>query len=190
MDDFVKIAIALFPLLAAGLNTRHSPTPLEGRWAQACEARAYRGEEFVGSQARYTENYFADGDCHEPLLSFEIAGPFSFSERSPLEGNIDFVFETVFAIAKDDRMTEQFNRTRTCGWSDWKTDEPRDVTSLACDFFGTGAPLRSPARGEIRYGIWKIDGDRLLFGTLEPGGDGLSPETRPHRLNPKYFGRK
>lgn len=190
MDYFVMIAIALFPLLAAGLEVRQVPTPLDGRWAQSCQARAYRSEDMEGSQARYTENYFSDDGCTEPLLTIEIAGPFSFTEKSSGGGEIDFVFETVTAVSKHDLVTAQFNRAGACGWRDWKTLEPRDVTGLSCDFFASGAPLRSPSRGEVRYGIWKIEGTQLFFGLLERGFDGLSPQTRPQRWNPKSFARE
>lgn len=160
---------------------------LEGHWAQGCAGRNFQTQLFRDGHVTTNENYFADTDCRLLLLRFQIRGLADISKTDLASGHIDYEFEETRVEVLSEELALHYNERAVCGWTDWKVSEPRRVDGLACDFFGWGQPVRSPSKGERRYGIWKIEQDRLHFGRLSPGADGTAPDRRPQSWNPRGF---
>ncbi|MNY70628.1 hypothetical protein D3C86_2088020 [compost metagenome] len=89
---------------------------------------------------------------------------------------------------------KDFNTRQVCGFTDWALDTPKDITGMTCKLFEDWSALKAPREGEMRFGTYKIEqnkeGDRLFFGRLTKDRDALSPEKRPHLLDPRYYIRQ
>ncbi len=156
--------------------------PLEGRWAQPCQLQTLREEIFVGTSSTLLENYYYKKDCTQPLMSIRNSGTYEYNEE-----HMDFTFARITITLKDDLMIQDFNGRQVCGFSDWKLYEERDVTGLLCALITGAKPMKISEVGSKRFGIYKIEGDLLYFGRLEPGHDALSPEKRPIFLDSRFY---
>ena len=156
---------------------------LEGRWTQPCQLQTTREEWFRGPFVTLTENYNYRSDCSEPLMIMKNYGRYKTGGTK----HIDFEFARVTITLKHDLMLQDFSSRQVCGFTDWKLEEERDVTGLRCAIITGAKPLPMASRGSRRYGIYKIEGDLLYFGRLEPGYDALSPESRPVTFDPRYY---
>ena len=155
---------------------------LEGHWIQPCQTQATREEAFHGQDVTLSENYFYKPDCSQPLMTIGNLGTFTIDGQ-----NMDFTYQKVTITLKDDLMIQDFNSRTVCGFYDWKLNEERDVTGLRCAIITGGKALQMATPGNKRFGIYKIEGDLLYFGRLEPDHDALSPEKRPITFDPRYY---
>jgi len=183
--------ILIVALFFSSFSAYATAPSLEGHWQQYCNASSKKEEFFTGNKVSMHENYFADQNCEKLEAVIENSGSFEIDDEFLVPDqsirNIDFTYEVVRITLHSDRFVLFYSEREMCGIKDWKKGETRDITGLRCEFFQVGRPVQVPMQGDMRYGIYKIEGTRLYFGRLMPGYDGSSPMRRPYLLDPRYF---
>ena len=164
---------------------------LAGVWVQECRQRTIRSEDFAGTSVVYSERFYAQGDCTGLKSIARSYGDYWLPEQgdSPLP-KMDFRFERVTLEPATPEMADALSRAHYCGLTDWTAGVETELTGLKCDLFGNGKLYSRPARGEMRYGIFSLEGDVLRFGKLSRERSALTPETRPLELDPAPFRRQ
>lgn len=155
---------------------------LQGHWVQPCQTQTIRAEVFAGTSVSLIERYNYRPDCSEPLMEIQNIGTFTTEGR-----HMDFTFERITITLWHDLMIQDFNGRSVCGFSDWKIGETRDVTGMYCALITGGKPVKISDPGSQRFGIYKIEKEKLYFGQLEPGHDALTPEKRPVHFDPRFY---
>lgn len=158
---------------------------LEGVWRQTCANQAVRTEDFAGTAVAFTESYYADKKCDELLLEFTSLGAFTAEN-----GKIDFAFRQINITLHNIHYVDDYNDRHVCGINTWQVGKAEDVTGKFCEIFGPGVGLQIPPQGRMRYGIYKIEEDRLYFGRLSLEHDSSSPEKRPQVFDERFFIRQ
>lgn len=195
------IILALVALQNFALAADPAPTPvpspapvskLEGHWSQYCQNGALREEVFQGANVSLLEKKFSDPACTNLEVVTASAGTFEsdteFHEPDQSTFNMDFTFAAVKITLLSDRYVIYFIDHQMCGLKDWKKGEVREISGMQCAFVQGGLPIPVPKKGDMRYGIYKIDTNgRLYFGHLMHGYDGTSPQRRPYLLDARYF---
>ena len=64
------------------------------------------------------------------------------------------------------------------GYQNWQKDIPKDILGKSSD----GQTPPDNKQGDLTYGIFKVEGDRLYLGD-EKSGDGETEQNRPTRLD-------
>lgn len=155
---------------------------LDGRWTQPCRTGYQREELFAGERVTYSEKNFLDVLCQKPGLEIRSEGTWVDQGHvlKPLGGRaMDFTFERVSVTVSSDTYVSFYNQISLCGFSDWSVGTTRDITGLECDFFNNGRPMKVPARGNQRFGIYKLERGELWFGQQTPAFDGTHSAKRP-----------
>lgn len=158
---------------------------LQGVWGQSCLNQASRQENFSDTTVTLTESYFADKSCAHRHLAFSSSGAFTASA-----GIIDFAFSQISITLHDALYVKDFNQRKVCAIDHWQLGKVQDVTGKFCELFGPGIGLQIPPSGQMRYGIYKIEKDRLYFGRLSTEYDSSHPTKRPKEFDGRYFTRQ
>lgn len=178
--------LGLLLLLCLTVNHANANVgPLEGHWVQECQRRLQKSEEFRGHEVRYTETYFAGDHCQAPIFIFAATGPYSLFFHE-----IDFIFMSISATAVTPAMASDFNQRRVCGFQNWQPGQAREVAGLGCDFFRLGANIPTPARGQKKFGRWKVIEDKLFFGRMTRERDGSAPDRRSLEWDSRFYQRQ
>jgi hypothetical protein len=181
---------SLFLSLSLGLNLFYSEISKAespelkitlGRWRQSCLHRNMNEEFFAASEVRYSETYFSDDQCQQPLISFISQGPYQTRQNK-----IDFAFSTSEVVIFSAQISQGFNQRAVCGWSNWTTGS-RSILDQMCDFFNLGRNFPTPKRAQQKFGIYKIENSLLFFGQLTSDTDGSSDARRPIQFNPRSY---
>ena len=157
-------------------------TALIGSWKQDCLSGRVRFEYFSKDTVQYSEIYYNEVNCKTPSLVIEMNGNYQVNNSE-----MDFQFTETFVTLKNAQVADNFNSRSVCGKSDWHLDVPRPVTGLNCDFFNWGRNYQVPNSGDQRFGIWKVENDRLYFGLLTSINDALHPSRRPNEWDPRFY---
>lgn len=158
------------------------PNELVGRWIQPCQNKAVREEVLENNIAALTENYFVDAVCTEPLLTFRNEGGLVAQD-----GKMDFSFTRVTLALHSQALVEDFNDRAVCGYQNWIAGWERDITGMTCALFNPNKPAQSPKVGDMRYGIYKVEDNKLFFGQLTLQNNAMTPETRPVTFDPRFY---
>lgn len=158
---------------------------LTGRWFKACEGGSVKTEDFALTKVALNEMFFLDRDCQRPSMIFISEGSYVL----PSNGVIDFKFSAVKIRLMSESAVNDFNVRKVCGFLDWKLATDKEISGRPCEIFFVGLPQRIPAVGEMRYGIYQLDGNRLSLGKLTRDSNGTTPEKRPTELNPRFYTR-
>jgi hypothetical protein len=158
---------------------------LQGRWLQACQAGGVRTEFFVNNTVELNEMFFSDKDCRVPSAVFINEGTFVL----PAQGQMDFQFTSLRVHVMNDAIINDFNRRQVCGFDDWEKSVDKEISGRSCEMFVIGSPQKIPTVGEMRYGIYRLDGDRLSFGKLSREQNATAPEKRPTEYDPRFYTR-
>jgi hypothetical protein len=156
---------------------------LQGLWRQECAKRNERTEEFIDSTVTLKESFFSDGHCQKAILVFINEGTFVL----PAARNIDFRFTSVRLKLGGENLIQDFNHRKVCGFQDWKIDEEKEISGRLCEIFIIGSPQKIPTAGDMRYGTYHLQDDRLQFGKISREENALTPEKRPTKLDPRYY---
>jgi hypothetical protein len=179
----------LLPLLT---NAEVPAGTLDGLWRQACERSYFREELFLGSSAVYTERNFRDGACLSPSVDTISRGqilPGSLVAEPIGASELDFIFESVSLLPRDERAAEAYEKISLCGLKGWIAGEEKEITGLLCDLYGQGSQVRVPQKGLHKYGVVRVGEDALYFGRLSPERDGSSALKRPLVLDASPYKR-
>lgn len=163
--------------------TPQPPENLAGRWFKNCEGGSVKIEDFTPSEVTLNEIFFLDSKCTRPSLVFVSEGPYII----PAKGIIDFQFSSVRIRLMSEIAVNDFNTRKVCGFSDWKWSEDKEISGRPCEIFFVGLPQRVPAAGEMRYGIYLLEGNRLSLGKMTREQNATSPEKRPTELQPRAY---
>ena len=161
------------------------PQELEGRWVQPCQNKAVREEVLANNSATLTENYYSDANCSDRLLTFRNEGGLVAQD-----GKMDFSFTRVTIALHSSALVEDFNDRAVCGYQNWIAGLERDITGMSCALFNPNKPGRSPQVGDMRYGIYKVEDDKLYFGQLTLQHNALTRENRPVAFDPRFYLRQ
>lgn len=173
--------LLLLPLAAFA----HTPADFQGEWQQECRGSKRKTEIFIANTVTLAEEYFPERICAgEPSVTHLSSGEFLL----PGAGLMDFRFSEV-SVIPGEKIAALYNEKAVCGLTNWEAGKSQDVTGLRCDFFFLGRPVPVPASGDMRYGIYALEGNFLRFGRLSSQKNGLTPETRPTELDPEPFRR-
>jgi hypothetical protein len=154
---------------------------LNGVWVRPCSQGNIQVQ-FFEAQNNYNDDiFFKDQNCKTPLMSFSNDGRYQVRP-----GQMDFQFESVSITLYTNELASDFRARQVCGFSDWSVNKPRAITGLKCAFFSNKA-VQVPRKGDGRFGIWKIENQRLYFGKLTPSHPATSPETRPIEWDPRAY---
>jgi hypothetical protein len=160
-----------------------APSPLEGSWLQACQNKTTRHELFVGAQVMLAETYFYDPACTRPFLLFKSVG----THQENGERNMDFRFSRVLITLSAQELVDDYNSRRVCGFQDWSLNQEKEITGQTCALFAASSPGPIPKKDEMRFGIYKLDGDHLYFGQLNRIQNALTPKARPTAWDPRFY---
>ncbi len=150
------------------------PFPIEGLWLRPCSDGGAQVQKFEGSTSTTTEIFYKDLECSIPLMSFVNTGYIKIQSQQ-----IDFSFENVLIILYSDQLVENFNRRSVCGKSNWQRATTTIITGLRCALFQQTKLVSIPRSGDMRFGIWKLEDQKLYFGKLSNEENGLSIDKRP-----------
>ena len=160
------------------------PQDLVGTWVQPCKQKAVRTEVFTEQTASLTEVYYLDSNCSEPLIAFKNDG-----DVTARAGEMDFRFTRVTMTLFHSDFVEDYNARAVCGLSDWQLGVEKEITALPCALF-TAKPTQTPRAGDMRYGIYMIQDNRLYFGKLSLERNAMSPEKRPREFDVRFYLRQ
>ena len=158
------------------------PQEIVGRWVQPCQNKAIREEVLRDNTATLTEDYYLDTACRERLLTFRNEGGLQAQD-----GKMDFSFTRVVIALHSQAFVEDFNDRAVCGYQNWIAGLERDITGMTCALFNPAKPAPSPKAGDMRYGIYKVEENKLYFGQLTLQHDALTPEKRPITFDPRFY---
>lgn len=158
---------------------------LAGIWSQECQNGVMRTEDFVDHRVRFTEAYYADKACTQKVLDFTSEGSFQVQNEK-----IDFAFSQIAIILGNIHYVADWNDRKVCGIATWQLGIKQNVTGKFCEIFGPGVGIQVPPEGQQRFGIYKIEEDRLYFGRLTLEHDSSSPEKRPIEYDERFFTRQ
>jgi hypothetical protein len=179
----MKIQTAfLFVYLALGTTTLAANPQLEGIWLRPCRSGSIQVQEFSDNQSYVTELFFVDANCKTPMMAFMDDGTFNTDQQ-----NIDFQFQKVSVSLYTDELVADYNLRAVCGIKTWQKNSPQEITGLQCAIFQASKLVQIPRVGDMRYGIWKVDLDKLYFGQLSKINNGQTPETRPTIWDPNSY---
>ncbi len=157
---------------------------LQGVWRQDCLHQALRTEHFKNAVATLTESYYGNKACTQPVLDFESHGDFAAKD-----GKIDFAFQQISITIHDLGYLNDYNDRQVCGVSTWHLGKPENVTGKFCEIFGPGFGIQVPPADQKRFGIYKIEGDRLYFGQMSAEQDSSTPDKRPTEFDGRFYRR-
>jgi hypothetical protein len=175
--------IVSHPLFAKSSDISLDHDRLQGRWYQACTTGAVRTEDFQGSRVTLSEIFFLDRDCVRPSVVFLNHGTFVL----PGQDAMDFQFSSVGVRLMHEVAVTDYNRRAVCGLKDWVLGVEKEISGRSCEIFAIGFPQKIPTVGEMRFGLYHLDGDRLSFGKLGRDKNATTPEKRPAELDPRFY---
>ncbi len=174
---FVKKFLPLpFLLFSLGAHAFIAP----GFWSTDCLKGLKKEQTYFAKRVLTEEHFFQDGLCSQKAYLFSTDGRVEFPSED--QTYIDFVYVSIFLTVFKEETVNNFNRREVCGKKNWMTGMPQNITGLKCAIF-SDKPAQIPAAGNLRYGIFSVEGDKLYYGKLNQSQDGSSPETRPKNLN-------
>jgi hypothetical protein len=173
--------VQLTVLIAIFSNWAKAST-LDGFWFRACQNGVVQTQEFSGAQNFADELFFEDANCTRPLMTFTNSGFSRYQGQ-----NIDFQFESVSLLVASDRMVMDYNNRKVCGKNDWQKNSRVVITGLQCALFQNNRLVQIPRKGDMRYGIWKVESTRLFFGRLSQQEDGTVPSKRPTQWDTRAY---
>lgn len=152
-----------------------------GLWHTHCQRGLKKQQIYKNGHVVTLEDFHHDADCRDRAFRFETAGFVRFYAEPA--HYIEFRYESIQLTLYRDILTEDFNRRRVCGFSDWQIGHPRTITGLRCALFTSDFEVTVPPAGQTRYGIYLREGNSLYYGQLTQEFDGSTPERRPQQLN-------
>jgi len=156
-----------------------------GLWVSPCQQGLLKIQSLLSPfQSKTTEQFHQDQACKQISFEFITSGDLSYPEK---ENTIDFTYSEIQLIIHVEDVIKDFNQRAVCGFTDWKKSEARTITGLSCALFNMSKPTQIPFAGVIKYGIYKIENERLYFGLMTKENDGSSAERRPLSYDGRFY---
>lgn len=179
MPNSAKLNLLVLILILSSITKAQITS---GLWSTGCQnglkkEQVYRANNRVVS----TESFFQDQNCADESFRFQTIGLVNYYKTS--ESFVDFLYEEIHLSIFKQNVIADFNARKVCGLSDWAIARAQNITGLKCAIFNLNKPTQIPAAGEIKYGIFQIDHDKLYYGKLSRELNATSPEKRPAQIN-------
>ncbi|MGE5086856.1 MAG: hypothetical protein ACM3MG_11185, partial [Bacillota bacterium] len=164
----IKIILLLSQFVFAAPSTQN----LEGTYTKSC----YNAEddfmsgrlEIQGSKWTLSHIAYEDKTCETPYLIYELR--YDVNTKDSLA---DMTTIQASYTSLSDVVTGVLNQIQWCGFTDWKTNEPKGVSGKVCEDY------TPPRIGEVLYSIFKVNEKSQLFlGSPSKGMNGKTPATR------------
>lgn len=165
-----------FLLFSLGAHAQISP----GLWSTECLKGLKKEQTYFAKTVLTEEHFYHDTLCTNPAFLFSTDGRVAFPTED--QTHIDFVFVSIFLTLYKEAIANDFNQREVCGLKTWEVLMPQNITGLQCALF-SAKPAQIPTAGDLRYGIFSVEGDKLYYGQLSQQTDGSAPNTRPKNFN-------
>mgnify|MGYP001599688104 CR=1 FL=1 len=153
----------------------------DGLWSTGCSNGLNKEQVFEGNQVATTEHFYQDTQCSDESFRFQTLGSVNYyNEQADF---IDFVYAEIYLTLFKETIVEDFNTRKVCGVNNWKSAQAKNITGLKCAIFNTNKETQIPKAADQKYGIFRLEKNKLYYGQLSRSLDGSSAEKRPVRLN-------
>ncbi len=181
----IKPLLRVFTIFLAALalySTSAKASIKQGNWNISCRDGLSKTLNLSETgQSQTSERFHQDRTCQHLSFEFITSGRIEFS---PIEENqIDFTYSQIQLVVHIEEVIRDFNERAVCGLTNWKRSEAQTITGLKCALFNINKPTPIPKAEDKKYGIYKIESDKLFFGRLSKEFDGSSPEKRPQEYD-------
>lgn len=166
------------PFLLFSLSTYAIIAP--GFWSTDCLNGLKKQQTYFAKRVLTEEIFYKDSVCSKPTFRFSTDGRVEFPSED--QTYIDFVYTSIYLTVFEESAAADFNKKEVCGLKTWIAAMPIEITGKSCAIFSS-APAKIPSAGDLRFGIYSVEEDRLYYGRLTQKNDGSSPATRPAILN-------
>lgn len=150
---------------------------LTGLWKTGCKLGLSKEQDINGRETVTTENFYQDRFCQNPSFQFKTTGLIGFSDENSIW--IDFVYTEVEITVLREEVIQDLNTRQVCGLNDWEVAKPKVITGLRCALFNVSKETQISKAGDQKFGIYKLENDRLYFGQLTRETDGSDSLKRP-----------
>ena len=161
-------------------------TMLIGAWESPCVLAREAGtevsmrlfEERTAQAMVHRSIIYSDSACTTPSRTVRTTAALSYGAAVP---SLDSTWAVDTTIGKVELMLSNqdpvelatINLVKSFGYSDWVNDAFKDVSGRK----EVATAVAQPEAGQVIYGIFRLDGDKLEFG--DSSGNGSSPQARP-----------
>ena len=154
----------------------------QGLWSTGCK-NGLKKEQIYDNRNKVitVERYFTDANCMAESFNFQTTGQISYYKDSA--DFIDFVYAKIYLNIFKQNIIEDFNTRKVCGISNWKAAYEQNITGLKCAIFNISRPTQIPATGDLKFGIYRIEQNKLYYGLLSKDFDASTPAKRPVQIN-------
>lgn len=187
IKPLLRVLTATTAATALFLSTAALASTPEGTWLTSCQDGLSKTQIISQNNHSHTiEKFHQDRFCRQPSFVFITSGGLNF----PAEINqIDFTYTQIQLVVHRKEVVQDFNKRSVCGLTNWKVSEPQTITGLKCALFNIHKPTSIPQSGDTKFGIYKIENDKLYFGKLSKENDGSTPEKRPQEYDNFFYSR-
>ena len=151
-----------------------------GFWSTDCLKGLKKEQTYFTKRVLTEEHFYKDSLCAKPAFRFSTDGRVEFPSED--QTYIDFVYASIFLTVYDEKSVDDFNNREVCGFKNWLPSMPMEITGRSCAIFSS-SPAKIPSAGDLRFGIYSIESDRLFYGKLNQQTDGSSAAKRPEVFN-------
>lgn len=176
MKTLLTLASAVF------LISSHSQASVApGLWSTGC-VRGLKKEQNYHTRLVVTdEHFYQDANCADESFLFSTRGRVEYPSENATY--VDFVYIDIRLSVFKKLVIDDFNSRKVCGESNWELSVPKSITGKSCALFNMQKESKIPSAGDIRYGIYGLENNKLYYGKLTQGQDSSSPQKRPTELN-------
>lgn len=160
-----------------------------GIWQTKCLAGIEKKQIYSPNNSVITDEYFyADRNCKQEVMRFTTAGSVEYptplnSQNDSSNREINFSYKEIYLSLHTQSTIDNFNSRQVCGFSDWQLSVAKNITGLKCALFNANLKTQIPFEGDIRYGIYLQNENKLYYGQLTSEKNSSSPDRRPDQLN-------
>lgn len=159
----------------------------EGFWSTGCSLGLQKSQQITAAMVQMSEVYFQDRNCEIPSFEFITTGSIAYPNSTEQTNPIDFTYTQIELKIYHDFVVQNFNERQVCGFKDWQQATPKDITGKQCALFNFTKPSPIPQKGEQKFGIYKVEDNRLYYGKLSQERDSSSPEKRPQEYDTLFY---
>lgn len=180
-----KLTLLICVMTALPILAKANTTDLTGLWKTGCKEGLSKEQDINQRNSVTTENFFQDRFCKIQSFQFKTTGLIGFSDENVLW--IDFVYTDVELTVFNEQVIADMNSRLVCGFGDWQLATPRIITGLRCALFNRTKETQISKAGDQKFGIYKLEDDRLYFGQLTRETDGSEPLKRPTSWSEEFY---
>jgi hypothetical protein len=156
---------------------------LNGTWTTDCQQSGRKIQKINEPFIDTYELYYNDSNCQNLRFYFLDRGTFQRNSNQ-----MDYRFSTVNIFIVDAKIQSYFIQQKMCGISAWPLNMVVDITGRSCHLFSPTQLHIVPSANEARYGIYKVEDQKLFFGLIsDKNHNALSPSTRPNQWDPRFY---